>query len=172
MLVVVGHIVHSFLLYRPALSILDHVYRFVFEHGSDVGKFDDFVLGELHCCASILPMLVCHLGNDVHPVGYCSDSSLYGYAVHSTPLSASEGQTLVQVRERWRFKVEANGVEVQVGAQVAGLSDGLGAFDRYNDQCNIETGRPTGAGERRAPTVGAAVCADIAARDGRTLVGA
>ena len=38
------------------------------------------------------------------PVGYCSDSSSLGYALHWTPLEPAEYHAAARVREKWRFR--------------------------------------------------------------------
>eukprot|EP00971_Amphidinium_carterae_P270516 5367568-Amphidinium_carterae.1 len=37
------------------------------------------------------------------PVGYCSDASLFGFALHTSQLSSDEVNQCCRYRERWRF---------------------------------------------------------------------
>ncbi|CAK0883490.1 unnamed protein product, partial [Prorocentrum cordatum] len=78
--VLMGHIVHHFMLLRPALSALSSLYRIV--HSShDYCKFDVEQLRELNLVKALIPLAGVDLGAPWHPWAYCSDASLWGYAV-------------------------------------------------------------------------------------------
>ena len=45
--VVVGHVVHLFMLLRPALAALDRACRFINKYGPLLGVFDTYLIAEL-----------------------------------------------------------------------------------------------------------------------------
>ena len=42
-----GHVVYSCMLFRPALSVIGHLYQFALSNGPRVASLDSFHLGEL-----------------------------------------------------------------------------------------------------------------------------
>eukprot|EP00959_Pyramimonas_sp_CCMP1952_P176924 3697940-Pyramimonas_sp.AAC.1 len=78
--VVLGHVVHHFMLMRPALAILSSLYRVVYAP-SDYCHFDAEQLRELGLIKALIPLAGVDLGAPWHPWAYCSDASLWGYAL-------------------------------------------------------------------------------------------
>ena len=71
---VLGHAVHAGMAYRPALSVIQHLYGFVAEHGWRVDALNDFERQELFYLAAVLPLLGADLGVAPSPVALCTDA--------------------------------------------------------------------------------------------------
>ena len=84
-----GHLEYSFLVSRPAFSILEAYYRFAREHDGEAADFGEEVRAEIRV-AVFLPFLVHDCKCELCDVAYCSDSSLKGFALHYTAISVSE----------------------------------------------------------------------------------
>jgi len=100
--VLLGHIVHHFMLLRPALSVLSALYRVVYSL-ADYCKFDVEQLRELNLVKALIPLAGVDLGAQWHPWAYCSDASLWGYAVAASRFDTDELRDIGAYRERWRF---------------------------------------------------------------------
>ena len=106
--VYVGHLVHHFMLLRPALSALDECYHFINRHGERYGKFDFVMINELRVISGLILLAEVHMGAPWSPVAYCSDSSLRGYGLSEVHLFPEELILAGSYKERWRFlQVEA-----------------------------------------------------------------
>ena len=102
--VVLGHIVHACMVYRPALSLVQYLYRFAVHYGENVADFTDFEIRELTAVAYVLPLLGTDLSLPLAGTALCSDSSGQGYAVHETRVDSAEAFSATGVRERWRLQ--------------------------------------------------------------------
>ncbi|CAK0861131.1 unnamed protein product, partial [Prorocentrum cordatum] len=100
--VVLGHVVHHFMLMRPALAVLSSLYRVVYAPG-DYCHFDAEQLRELGLVKALIPLAGVDLGAPWHPWAYCSDASLWGYALATSRFDESELRDIGAYRERWRF---------------------------------------------------------------------
>ena len=106
--VYVGHLVHHFMLLRPALSALDECYHFINRHGERFGTFDFVMINELRVISGLILLAEVHMGAPWSPVAYCSDSSLRGYELSEAHLFPEELIQAGSYKERWRFlQVEA-----------------------------------------------------------------
>ena len=100
--VMMGHIVYHFMLMRPALAILSSLYRVVYsEH--DFCRFDAEQLRELRLAKALIPLAGVDLGASWHPWAYCSDASMWGYALATSKFDLDELRDIGAYRERWRF---------------------------------------------------------------------
>ena len=62
------------MVYRPAISIIQHFYGVVVEHGRRVDALSDFERQELFYLAAVLPLLGADLGVAPSPVALCTDA--------------------------------------------------------------------------------------------------
>ena len=116
--ILVSHCVQMFLIYRPALSIFGHVFRFIVDHEHTVQPFGPFIIAELQVAAGCF-LLVCRLDLDPSPHVFCSDASLQGFAVPRTVADRQEVADLCSVREKWRFVAPPAGMAGYVLGQLA-----------------------------------------------------
>ena len=96
--VVVSHCVQMFLIYRPAVYIFGHVFRFIVDFEDVVQEFSAFVVSELQVAAALLPFLVCRMDLDPCPHIFCSDASMQGFAVHRSVVDRKVSSDLCAVR--------------------------------------------------------------------------
>ncbi|CAK0868625.1 unnamed protein product, partial [Prorocentrum cordatum] len=68
-----------------------------------LGWFDAELLDELRIAKGLISMAEVDRGAPWAPVAYCSDTSMFGYAVHEAALAADELLDAFSVRERRRF---------------------------------------------------------------------
>ena len=137
MQIVAGHLIYCLQPKRYYFSILWNIYKFITEHGSSIGTFDDFDLGELRVAAAVLLDIVVDLNPSTCEEVYVSDSSSRGYALFSGRFEPALVAQAVQVRERWKFR--APGVlfadeplePVKLPSQSAHLVMGSGGFDDW-----------------------------------------
>ena len=100
--VILGHVVHHFMLTRPALAILSSLYRVVYSD-RDFCRFDGEQLRELGLAKALIPLAGVDLGAPWHPWAYCSDASMWGYALATSKFDLDELRDIGAFRERWRF---------------------------------------------------------------------
>ncbi|CAK0812661.1 unnamed protein product, partial [Prorocentrum cordatum] len=100
--VILGHVVHHFMLMRPALAILSPLYRVAYSD-CDYCKFDVEQLRELGLVKALIPLAGVDLGAPWHPWAYCSDASVWGYALATSKFEPDELRDIGAYRDRWRF---------------------------------------------------------------------
>ena len=91
MQVLVGHLVNLSLVFRPFLSILSSVFRFIVDNAERVAAIDEHVEGEIRTAAALLPFLGCSIEERFGGLAYASDASLRGYAVHCGAVDPRSG---------------------------------------------------------------------------------
>eukprot|EP00971_Amphidinium_carterae_P316505 6291522-Amphidinium_carterae.1 len=74
--VVVGHLIHTFGLFPPALSVLQHTFRFIVEHLGEVTVLPMVVKRELAASRGLLFACQVQLQKPMASAIYCSDSSM------------------------------------------------------------------------------------------------
>ena len=103
---VLGHLVHSFMVRKAALCVLQDTWAFVHrQRGARDGvELPVRVRDELRCAKGLLPVLCCSLGAPFCEEMYMTDASLKGYAVHIGRFDDATIFETGQWRERWRFQ--------------------------------------------------------------------
>ena len=104
MQVACGLLTHALGLRRCALSILESSYAFAGEANDVPLDFGLEVRDELLTAAYVLLVVECQLGRPPCRTVYLTDASLEGFALVETIADATEVESAVQVRERWRFR--------------------------------------------------------------------
>ena len=99
--------------------MLGALYRFAYHYGDRVGVLGPHERGELFAVAAVLPTIVVNLGQPAAGRVYATDSSMLGYAVHSTLVDKNEVEALCAVRERSRFRPARPGPPVHLSVQSA-----------------------------------------------------
>ena len=117
MRILLGHIVNLFMLLRPALALLDLSYDFVTTHAAAFGWFSEGLTSELQMIQSLLPLTGVQLDTPWSKLSFCSDASLFGFALAIAPLAPEECCKAARFRERWRFvdTTPAHGSEAPLG---------------------------------------------------------
>ena len=140
-----GHIVLALLVALRLLSVPQRLLQFALWPPDDVIRFDDQVKCELRVVASLVVVASANLAPAVQSRAYCSDASLFGYALHSAELGSAPVTVLASCRERWRFEpprpAVSSGAAQQSSESAAQLSD----FDRWADILVIDTDRVNAA---------------------------
>ena len=122
--IVIGHLVHYFTLFRPALSVLHHSYKFVYEHlDGRSHSLPGRVKRELRMAVGLIFQIKVDLSAPYADHIYCGDSSTYGYCFQSTPSTAEEQRHLFRYHERWRFVQLEEGVGQGLGSHHAWSAD-------------------------------------------------
>ena len=105
MRVVLGHFMHLFMLLRPAISVFRACYDFISEdpEGVDIRALPLKVLEELAVAKGLILVAEGSISKSIIPVAFTTDSSLKGYAVYASPVTASEVVELTRRKERSRF---------------------------------------------------------------------
>ena len=93
--VIVGHLVFAFLLRRPLLSILRHVYKFI--------MLPDTPQRLWHCVRKELEVAACLLLFAESAMSV-SDSSSFAWAAHETDWDIKKVVDCINWNERWRFE--------------------------------------------------------------------
>ena len=119
--IVLGHVIHAFLIQRCALSVLQHSFAFVHAHLDVDTKFSEEVRGELEVVVGLLPFITHFAGAEDYTTAYCSDASLKGYALHYGTFSQAAISRATETFERWRFKAGDPGY----GESFVGLLDAV-----------------------------------------------
>ena len=147
---IIGHLGFLSMVFKPFLSVFDHVYRFMVDNDDRVGVFSAHVLAELRCAAALIPVLVSSLASDFSEIAYTSDSSLKGYAIHIGRFAAAELEELGVVRERWKFR-DFRPLRGPLPAEQLATGMGtIGPFERWADgQLTLQDHRTQAARERR-----------------------
>ena len=119
------------MVYRPAISIIQHFYGVVVEHGRRVDALSDFERQELFYLAAVLPLLGADLGVAPSPVALCTDACESGYAIRWSCATAAECFSLTAVRECWRFRPARPAAPRHLATQDAEHGAADGAFDQW-----------------------------------------
>ena len=101
---VLGHVVHVFMLLRPALACLDHLYRFVTKHGERFGTFTAEELCEIRTVKGLILLSGVDMGAPWASVAFCSDACLSGYSLAESVVTYNEVSAAASAKERWRFR--------------------------------------------------------------------
>ena len=120
----VGYVVNHFLLLRPALAVIDHLYLFVHHHLFEFANFDRATIAEIREIQGLIFLAEADIGRPWAPIAFCSDSSALGYALHAAYLDDDELVDLGRHQERWRFKLEE---EEFIGQGIRRSHDGWSA---------------------------------------------
>jgi len=107
------------LTFRPALSILEELYKFMYLPPGKAYKFSESFVQELEVLICLLPFFSANLAGNVSEDVYCSDASLKGYALHVTQLEPELIRSLGEVREAWRFRKERVVLPIALSVQTA-----------------------------------------------------
>ena len=102
--VIAGHIVHLFMLLRPALASLHLIYRFINQFGSEFASFSQPLRRELRTIRGLILLVGVDLALPWCEVAFCSDACPSGYAVSEARLPVATVSKIAAVREKWRFK--------------------------------------------------------------------
>ncbi len=145
--ILLGHMVHHCLLQRPALAVLQALYRFAFENLHVLAELPPAAIVELQVFKGLVFLAVVDLAAPLSDTVYCSDSSATGYALHLARVHPSELRPLAEVRERWRFlPVERRPVAISAPTFTPGWDatwkapPGLEAFGGSPSSLAIATG--------------------------------
>lgn len=111
--VVAGNVVNFFMVARPALSALCHIWRRAAELGDEVGPLGAKVRDELRLAAGLTLIAERSWVRPPAPVLFLSDSSMHGFALMTSSVDAHGRRQVTQWAERWRFR-EAIGETVCV----------------------------------------------------------
>jgi len=69
--VVLGHVVHHYMLLRPALAALDHMYRFVSKHRGGAGFFGPPLIEEIRTVRGLIFLAGVDMAARWSPLAYC-----------------------------------------------------------------------------------------------------
>ena len=131
--VLVGHLVYSFKLFRPLLSILRDIFRVIFTYGDKVLQFSNALDAELRISAALLPLAVCDGAAATVSVVLASDVDLLGFALLTGRFDCDLVSRSIAGRERRRFRPERAGPTASLGAQTAVCAGAGRDFDRWAD---------------------------------------
>ena len=151
---VLGHLVNRFLLCRPALSVLDDLYRFSGE-SMEHAKFNPAAIAELRVASVLVLLCEVTMAPRAWPTVYCSDASALGYALHESASTEDEVKREAHWRERWRFAVVPDLDPTRPpGAHAPALEAGFRPMGGDELDCLLgDNFVPSGRGAREAPTV-------------------
>eukprot|EP00971_Amphidinium_carterae_P070830 1400923-Amphidinium_carterae.3 len=99
----VGHAVHALSLFRPGLSILQAVYRFIADNGDSYGVLPAAAKQEIKLVGAVAFLTIVRLDAAPCPLVFMGDASSSGFAFMQTEASLAEVRCEIRFRERWRF---------------------------------------------------------------------
>ena len=143
--IVAGNVVNFFMVARPMLSSLSHIWRRAAELGDSVGPLGARVQEELRLAAGLTLVAEGKWHRPAAPKAFLSDSSQLGYALMESPLPAAATMDMAQWTERWRFqevcRVTLRGPAPTAG-RAAALEDLAPNFDAWVDsQMEVQAAR-------------------------------
>ena len=86
--VIVGHLTYHFMLLRPALAAMDHVYRYMDSNVHAFLRFPTDLVQEFRTLKGLIFLAVKSLGSPWSGMAYCSDACLSGYALAECDLGS------------------------------------------------------------------------------------
>ena len=95
-----GHLVHHFMLLRPALAAVDLLYGIAHRSGRAFTCFSPDTIAELRTIKGLIFLAGVQLNLPWAEVAYCSDACLSDYAVSEAQVSYEEAASAGLIRER------------------------------------------------------------------------
>ena len=131
LMVLVGHLVFAFLVRRPLLSVLRHVYKFCRLPPNIPRRLWHCVRRELQVARALLPLAYTDLKLKTCPTVYCSDSSGFAWAAHATEWKPTVIDEHLRWSDRWRWKA---GRELDTRLQALGAGDPVAMSRELEDK--------------------------------------
>ena len=102
--VYLGHVVHVFMLLRPALSCLDRLYTFATTNKDRFARFSAAHCRELKVVKGLLLLTGVNMNAPCSSVAFCSDACPSGFALSEANMDFTELRAATTCKERWRFR--------------------------------------------------------------------
>jgi len=103
--VLVGHIIHFFMLHPEAMAVLARVYDFIKLRRPGLHRFSFQLQTELEVVQGLLFVAsIRALHFPVHRVVFCGDSSMQGYSMWAVRTSELDAGSVMAYKEKWRFR--------------------------------------------------------------------
>ena len=101
--IIIGHITHAMLLFRPSLAVFRSCYDFVRRRYHLPIRLWPSARRDIRICLGLLPLLRAEWRQPWAPVAHCADATLNGFAVHEAFTAKENVRHIGRWSERWGF---------------------------------------------------------------------